>query len=198
MNLDLIHDLQAVYRQTLDSMAKPGLIRSLHNQASKLDLEISCFNPTLLLVLMLFDTEIKFKVFSERETEIAKLINQLTYAKASEVECADFILVLNDAKPGEMEKALRLAYPGDLLDPHKAATIILETDAVSNDPNLTLTGPGIERECFINVKLSAGWVDLRTEKNFEYPLGIDLIFIDRNDNILCLPRTTQIRKQVVG
>lgn len=92
-----------------------------------------------------------------------------------------------------------MAFPGDLLNPHKAATMIIEADSVSNDRALTLSGPGIETECYINVKTAIdAWVDLRAEKNSEYPLGIDLIFVDRDDNILCLPRTTQIIKQVVA
>jgi alpha-D-ribose 1-methylphosphonate 5-triphosphate synthase subunit PhnH len=198
MKLDLVHDIQIAYRKTLESMSRPGLIRNIRKQADKVNMEISCFNSTLVMVLMLFDTEVKFKVCSKREAEIAKLINQLTYAKAAEVENADYILVLNDAEPQELEEALRMAYPGDLLDPHQAATIIVEADSMNNEQDLTLTGPGIEKECSINVKTSGRWVDLRTEKNSEYPLGIDLIFTDRDDNILCLPRTTQIRKQVGG
>ncbi|MDR3599247.1 MAG: phosphonate C-P lyase system protein PhnH [Desulfosporosinus sp.] len=198
MKLDLVHDIQSAYRQTLDSMSRPGLINNISTQADKVTMEISCYNSTLVLVLMLIDTEVKFKVCSEREAEVAKLINQLTYAKATEVESADYILVLNDVKEDDLETAFRMAYSGDLLDPHKAATIIIEVDAVSNDRNLTLTGPGIEKECYINVKAIDRWVDLRAEKNSEYPLGIDLIFTDRANNILCLPRTTQIAKQVVG
>lgn len=196
MVLDLVHDIQAVYRKTINSMSRPGLISNITDQADKVNMEISCFGSTLVLVRMLFDTEVTFKVCSEREAEVVKLINQLTYAKATEVESADYILILNDAKPEDFEEAFRGAYPGDLLDPHKAATLIIEADYVGNDHALTLTGPGIETECTIDVKTTDGWVDLRAEKNSEYPLGIDLIFTDWYDNILCLPRTTQITKQV--
>lgn len=198
MTLDLVHDIQSVYRKTLDSMSRPGLISNITHQSEKANIEISCFGSTLVLVLMLFDTEVKFKVCSEREAEVAKFINQLTYAKATEVESADYILVLQDAKPEDLEKAFRNAYPGDLLDPHKAATLIIEVDYVGNDGGLTLMGPGIETECYVDVKATDSWVDLRAEKNSEYPLGIDLIFTDRDDNLLCLPRTTQISKRVVA
>ena len=198
MKLDLVHDIQKAYRQTLDSMSRPGLISNIREQADNLSMEISCFGSTLILAIMLFDTEVKFKVYSEHEAETVLLINQLTYAKPTEPESADYILVLNDAKAEDLEKAFRMAYAGDLLDPHKAATIIIEADYVSNDRNLTLTGPGIETETYINVKTTDHWVDLRAEKNSEYPLGIDLIFTDWYENILCLPRSTQIVKQVVG
>lgn len=198
MPLDLVHDIQSAYRKMLDSMSRPGLISNISEQAGKLEVEIGCFSSTLILVLMLFDTEVRFKVFSQRAAEITKFINQLTYAKATEADDADFILLLNDAKEEDMAKALRTAYAGDLLNPHRAATIIVETDFLCNDNELILTGPGIAGKSYIKVKASGIWVDIRAEKNFEYPLGIDLIFTDPDHNIICLPRTTQIEKQVVG
>jgi len=195
MKLDMVHDIQAVYRKALDSMSRPGLISNIQDQAAKVNMEIGCFDSTIVLVLMLFDTEVKFKVFSEGEGEINKLIKQLTYAKATEAESANYILVSKDSKPQDFEEAFTKAYPGDLLDPHKAATIIIEADSLSNDQMLTLTGPGIENENYINVKTIDDWVGLRVRKNSEYPMGIDLIFTDPQANILCLPRTTQIAKR---
>ncbi len=198
MKLDLVHDLQQAYRKTLDSMSRPGMINNFRDQADKMDLETGCFDATFVLLLMLFNTEVKFSVCSKRETEMAKLINQLTYAKVTEVENADYILVLRDAQPKELERAIRSAYPGDLRDPHKAATIIIEVDSLSNGRDLTLTGPGIEKESYVKVITTDSWIDLRAEKISEYPLGIDLIFTDPFDNIVCLPRTVQISKQVAG
>ncbi|MDR3540554.1 MAG: phosphonate C-P lyase system protein PhnH [Desulfosporosinus sp.] len=197
MKLDLVHDIQNAYRKTLDSMSRPGLINNFRNLVDKLEMEIGCLDSTFILVQMLFDTEVKFNVCSKREAIMAKLINQLTYAKATEVESADYILVLKDALPEDVAKVFKRAYPGNLLDPHQAATIVLEADSVSNDWELTLTGPGIEKESHIKVKTTSDWVDLRADKNSEYPLGIDLIITDPQNNILCLPRTTQISKQVV-
>lgn len=198
MPLDLIHDIQIAYRKVLDSMSRPGLIGRISEEAGKLEVEIGCYGSTLVLILMLFDTEVKFTVFSKRAEKIIKLINQLTYAKSTEVENADFVLILNDAGEEDMAKALRAAYPGDLLNPNQAATLIVEADFLCNDKELILTGPGIAGESYIKVKAGGSWVDIRAEKNCEYPLGIDLIFTDPDDNFICLPRTTQIEKQVVG
>lgn len=198
MSLDLVHDLQRAYRKTVDSMSRPGLISNIKAQADKIDLEMGCFKSTMVLALMLFDTEVTFKVVSEREAEITKLLNQLTYAKAAEAQIADFILVLHDAGLLDLGKAFTAAYPGDLMDPHRAATIIVEADALSNEGNLALTGPGIDQKSYVMVQAAGNWVELRAEKNAEYPLGIDLIFTDSDHNLLCIPRTTQIAKQVVG
>jgi len=198
MALDLVHDLQRAYRKMVDSMSRPGLISNIKAQADKVDLEIGCFKSTVVLVQMLFDTEVTFKVVSKREAEITKLLNQLTYAKAAEAQTADFILVLRDAGPFGLEKALIAACPGDLTDPHKSSTIIVEADALSNERDLALAGPGIDAESHIKVQTTGNWVGLRAEKNSEYPLGIEIIFTDSDHNLLCIPRTTQIVKQVVG
>ena len=197
MSLDLVHDIQAVYRKIIDAISRPGLIRNIKDQADKVDMEIGCLNSTVVLALMLFDTEVTFKVISEREAEVTRLINQLTYAKTTDIERADFILVLKDAKPEDFERAIRAAYPGDLMDPHKSATIIFEADLLSREQDVILTGPGIEEENYIKIKTTHNWIELRVEKNVEYPLGIDFIFIDPEANLMCIPRTTRIMKQEI-
>jgi alpha-D-ribose 1-methylphosphonate 5-triphosphate synthase subunit PhnH len=194
MKLDLVHDLQAAYRQVLKAMAGPGLIASLREQAIKVDVETALYPATLILALMLLDTEVTFKVFAEKETEINRLISQLTYAKTAAADRADFIFVLRDAGPGALQEALELAYPGDLLNPHRAATLIVEADLSTSTQGLVLTGPGIPGERRIADRAAADWVERRADKNSEYPLGIEMIFTDSEDNIIGLPRTTQIQR----
>jgi alpha-D-ribose 1-methylphosphonate 5-triphosphate synthase subunit PhnH len=203
MSLDLVHDIQAAYRKTIDAISQPGSLHSIREQADKVEIACGCFNSTVVLALMLMDTEVRFKVVSGREGELTKLLNQLTYAKAAETAVAQFILVTGDAQAEDVELALRDAYPGSLLDPHQSATVIFEVEELragaetnlQGEPELILSGPGIERENFIQVKTSFDWVEPRAEKNKEYPLGIDFIFTDPNGNMLALPRTTQIKKQ---
>lgn len=197
MSLDLVHDIQAVYRKTVDAISRPGLICNIKDQAAKVEVETGCLNSTVVLALMLLDTEVTFKVISEREAEVTQWMNQLTYAKAANTESADFVLILKNAKSEDVAKAIRAAYPGNLIDPHQSATLILEVDALSNERDLVLTGPGIEKVSSIKVTTAHNWVELRADKNVEYPLGIDLIFTDAEGNLLCLPRTTQIVKQEI-
>jgi len=198
VKLDLVHDIQAVYRKTLNSMSRPGLISNIRKQADQVDLEAGCFPATLIMMLMLLDTEVTFQVYAGDAGETAKLINQLTYATTAPAERADFIFVLHTAQGGDLEQALKAAYPGDLLDPHQAATIIIETPSLTNEQDWILTGPGIEKESYVKVETKGNWVQLRAKKNGEYPLGVELIFTDPRGNILCLPRTTRITKKVVG
>lgn len=198
MRLDLVHDIQAAYRKTVTAMSRPGRIVNIREQTDKLDIETGCFDSTLVLALMLLDMEQTFKIVSERQATIAKKVNQLTYAKETETDRANYIFILHDAMPEDWENAFKEAYAGDLINPQNSATIIMEVDAVNNQNNLILTGPGIEKECYVHVNTTNGWIGMRANKNSEYPLGVDLIFTDADANILCLPRTTQVRKQEVN
>ncbi|MGE4273487.1 MAG: phosphonate C-P lyase system protein PhnH [Desulfitobacterium sp.] len=205
MSLDFVHDIQAVYRETIDAMARPGSLHSIQEQAEKVEIACGCLKATVLLALMLLDTEVRFKVVSEQEAELTKILNQLTYAKATAAEAAQFILITVDAEAAEVEQALQAAYVGSLLNPHHSATVIFEVKGLSTEPTtdgageqgLILSGPGIQRESFICVRTPLNWIELRAQKNKEYPLGIDFIFVDPDHRMFALPRTTKIQKQEI-
>ncbi|MGF7058767.1 phosphonate C-P lyase system protein PhnH [Brassicibacter mesophilus] len=192
MKLDLVHDIQKSYRSVIDSMSKPGHINSIKDQANKIDLDIDFENSTFVLMLMLLDAEVSFKVFSKKEKEITKLISQLTYAKPEAVENANYIFVMEDAEDGDIENAIEKAYEGNLIDPHKSATIIVEVLKITNDKEIVLTGPGIKDENYLKVDVCGNWIEKRKLKNVEYPLGVDIIMVDKKADLICIPRTTNI------
>ena len=64
--------------------------------------------------------------------------------------------------------------------------------------HLTLEGPGIANTENVEIAGSEYWMDARAEANKEYPLGVDMILIDRQSNIMCLPRTTIIHDREVS
>ncbi|NRF94606.1 phosphonate C-P lyase system protein PhnH [Paenibacillus frigoriresistens] len=195
MKLDLVHDIQTSYRKVVDSMSRPGLISDLSEEVEKLDMDAGCFPSTLVLAMMLLDTEVTFKVFSEKGDQVTHLFRQLTYAKTAETDQADFIFILQDAAVGDLQNVLDKAKIGTLIDPHDSATIIVESVGLSEDTSLRLMGPGIEHAAFAQILLNVDWMELREERNAEFPLGLDLIFIDSANHLLCLPRTTQITKE---
>lgn len=192
MKLDLVHDIQKAYRSVVDSMSRPGHINNIKDQADKVDLDIDFYNATLILMLMLLDAEVSFKVFSKNEEEITKFISQLTYAKPESIENANFIFVMTDAENSHIEEAFDKAYEGDLINPHGSATIIVEAKGITNDREIILTGPGIKDENHIRVDINKGWIEKHREKNVEYPLGVDIIMVDEKANLICIPRTTKI------
>lgn len=196
MTFNLVHDVQTAYRKVIDSMSRPGKITNLEEEASKADFHTGCYPSTEVLALMLLDTEVTFKVFSAKEDHITGLINQFTYAKAAEADQADFIFLLKDCNQQHLETAIRSAKIGSLMNPHESATIIIETSSIQEGIDLVLTGPGIETGHMVSISSVDTWLEIRNEKNKEFPLGIDIIITDANHSILCLPRTTQIRKRV--
>ncbi len=197
MKLDMVHDIQRVYRKVVDCMSKPGHINNICEEASRIDLDIDFYNSTVVLMLMLLDPEVSFKIFSINEDKITKLVNQLTYAKAETVENANFIFVLRDTEEANIGKAFERGYEGSLIDPHSSATIIIESGSITKDKDLILSGPGIKDKNYVTIDLPHNWIEKRSLKNTEYPLGVDTIIVDGDSNLLCLPRTTEISKQVV-
>lgn len=199
LKLDIVHDLQSVYRKMVDSSSRPGLISDLRKEAALLEEEDKKgFRASLLLLaLTLFDQEVSFKVFSNQADTVSKAINQLTYAKPTETKNADYLLILQDAENGSLEEAIINAKPGTLKNPHSSATVIVEVDSVTSGEALLLKGPGIHTTELVHLDINENWVESRQEKNKEYPLGIDLIFIDQNHQLLSLPRTTQITRNRV-
>ncbi|OIK15127.1 phosphonate C-P lyase system protein PhnH [Bacillus sp. MUM 116] len=197
MKLDLVHDIQTTFRKVLDSMSRPGMISDIQEEAARANFHTGCYPSTEVLALMLLDTEVSFKVFSKQEDTITRLMNQLTYAKTAEANHADFIFVLKDCDLCQLETAIRSSKVGSLMNPHESSTLIIETESVSTGLELILTGPGIETGYIAAISEADKWINLRNEKNIEYPLGIDIILTDANHSILCLPRTTQIRKRVI-
>lgn len=192
MKLDLVHDIQKAYRSVVASMSRPGHITNIIEEANKVDLDIDFYDATFVLMLMLLDAEVSFKIFSRNEEKITKFVSRLTYAKPESVKNASFIFVMKDAEAGGLEEAIEKAYEGDLIDPHKSATIIVEAMNITNDKEIILTGPGIKDENYIKVDLDKNWIEKRRFKNIEYPLGVDIIMVDKRANMICIPRTTKI------
>lgn len=194
--MDLVHDIQSVYRKVLNSMARPGVIEILEEQ-KKIDIEVSCNKGTFLVMLMLLDGEVSFNIVSEKSEEITSLISQMTYSKQKNLEEADYIFVLEDASERNLAEVYKLAKIGTLVDPHKSATIIAEVDYINNDDDLELSGPGIKDKKSLSISGNNKWIKERELKNKEYPLGVDAIYIDKEYKVVSLPRTTKIKRKEV-
>ncbi|MGM0903609.1 MAG: phosphonate C-P lyase system protein PhnH [Bacillota bacterium] len=200
MKLDIVHDLQSVYRKMVDSTSRPGLISDLSKEAALVEAEDQkgCPASLLLVALTLLDQEVTFKVFSAQAEAVSKTINQFTYSKPTTTEQADYLMILQDAEKGSLEEAIRKAKSGTLNNPHDSALIIVETNSVTNGQIHLLKGPGIQKTKSAYLDMQEDWVQCRQNKNKEYPLGIDLLLIDQQHQLLSLPRTTQITRNRVS
>lgn len=201
MKLNMVHDIQSVYRKVLNAMAKPGVIENLQKEADKVDIDINCYKSTFLIMMMLLDREVSFNVVSEMSIDVSSLISQITYAKVKPLEEADYIFVLDDFCDEYLDIVIRKAKIGDLVDPNNSATIIAEFKCLDNGNNeaniLNFKGPGIKNLNEVKISGETKWIKERSLKNEEYPLGIDLIYVDEKNNVICIPRTTSINESEV-
>lgn len=193
MNLDVVHDIQTVYRKLVTATSRPGTLVVLEREARTLDVQMECLSSTILLARTVLDPEVSFKVISKAEEAVSRMINQLTYSKPVDLPEADFIFILHDASEDQIKEALNKAKVGNLLNPHESAMIILEVPDVTKGDSMILSGPGIQEESFLSLPNVSAWLGARNEKNIEFPLGIDMYFVDQQDRLIALPRTTQIK-----
>lgn len=195
MRLDAVHDLQRVFRKILQATASPGTIVELAREAELLDLELPANKGILLVALALLDAETSFSVLSTDPEAQVDAIAHMTYARAVADEAADFIFAIGEAGAARAAEAIAQARPGTLVDPHLGATIVVEARSLSEAGSLLLSGPGIESSARLGVGLEGGWVAARAAKNVEFPLGVDLIFVDARFRLAALPRTTSVREE---
>lgn len=194
MTLDQVHDIQTLYRKTVDSMSRPGTIADCSLECQVMDGKPECFSLSLAFAQMLLDTEVTFHVVSKKGEQLSKWFHQLTYAASTGMEDADYIFVTKEVKKEFFHDVIRRAKVGDLHEPEKSALVIVEVDSVTSGEKMTLSGPGIRTEHHVETSLEIDWIPIREQKNQQYPLGIDFIFVDEKDRMFCVPRTTNIRQ----
>jgi len=198
MMLDVVHDVQTLYRLTLDAMSRPGTIVSLEPYTAKLGSAVTGNPSSALLAYMLLDVDVCHAVVSAPAPTdpIHQWIHEMTYSRATSMDEADYIFIRKDASQAEAEQAIARAKCGDLISPHTSATIILEVDHISNEPTYAFRGPGVQDTTSVHVATEVDWVRCRQVNNVEYPMGVDMILVDAHHRLIAIPRTTQVESQV--
>lgn len=192
MAIDVVHDSQYVFRTVLDCMSRPGTIKNLH-EVTKNALPIAnCFRSTLVTAITLLDSETSFYVIDPEAEKLEELFIAFTRAKKLSIQQADFIIITERALQSSLEEAFLKASKGTLANPHESATIIMETEQVKLGGNLLMKGPGIENMEDVTISNFQRWIEHRQLANIEFPLGIDMIIVDSESNVLCIPRTTRL------
>lgn len=182
----MIHKVQNAYRSILYSMARPGDVCDISKEGEDLD------SPLILLSIMLLDGEVSFNLVSKEEINLSKTITQLTYSKVKSIEDTDYLFILDDVEEQEKIGIIKMCKVGDLVDPQKATTVIVQVEDIKSGIECILKGPGIKDMKDRVIPLDKEVLNIRNEKNIEYPLGIDMIIVDKKSKVMCIPRTTVI------
>jgi alpha-D-ribose 1-methylphosphonate 5-triphosphate synthase subunit PhnH len=179
-NFDAVFDTQKVFRLVLEAMSNPTRAVNIKEYADKLYGD----HPAFLAVAMtLLDNEVSFNTCENRP--LSDEIASLTLAKREKIEEADYIFVCD---PNDIKNAIGNAKRGTLADPHKSAAVIIKNDGVP-DGGLTFSGPGIKENITVQATRTVkDAIALRDAQNYEYPEGIDLIFISEKGGLFAVPR----------
>jgi len=190
MGFDVIHGCQATFRALLEATSYPGRCLDLSLAVASLATESPLPPSAFLIAICLIDVETTFYVEGDRKAERETFLSRLCGAEPARLGDADFVFV-----PGAKSRLAELvlgARAGDLVDPHKGATIVAAVEALSSPGRLRLRGPGIDGERDVAIARDPEWISARTKKNEEFPLGVDFFFFDAAERVMALPRTTLV------
>lgn len=179
---DEVFDAQEMFRRIMDAMANPTKTISVSDIAAKMYGE----TPELLAVAMtLLDNEVSYCAY--QNPTLSEQISLLTHAREENVGQADFIF-MTDTK--QLEFVIETAKCGTLADPHRSAVIIALIDD-QTDICLRLFGAGIDHVTeFFTSQIVEAAIKARDQQMYEYPQGIDFLFISKQRNLFAVPRLT--------
>lgn len=188
--MDSIH-AQLIFRRVLEAMARPGRVVQLPDmrQDAPSGNKYAC-----LLLFTLLDSYVSFKILSgNNHTDYEKLSTYISInsgSPESELEDADFILVFGGSSGGLVSSMKK----GTAKYPDKSATVIYDVESVGGgSTTLSLSGPGIFSVQNLALEgIQEEEIGDLIRANGDFPLGIDVIFSDKDGKIACLPRSTAI------
>lgn len=180
-----VFDTQKVFRKLLEAMSNPTRIVSILEEKDKMFGKYPAF---LAAAMTLLDNEVSFYTYGN--TELQKDIQLVTLSEESSAESADYHFVTDSSM---LTTVFEKAKCGTLTDPHSSATILIQ-DNGEKIRKLCLYGPGIngETEIFCSETFCTA-LKLRDEQNYEYPEGVDLIFLSDSGEITAIPRLIKER-----
>jgi alpha-D-ribose 1-methylphosphonate 5-triphosphate synthase subunit PhnH len=186
---DPVQDGQTCFRAILDATARPGSIQVLQDVLKKAPSPLT--PPTAAICLTLLDTETS--VWLSPQMDSPEVRQFLSFHCASPIsrrpEEASFGILSASEASCYMERF----HVGTAEYPDRAATLILQSQDISADYGLTLSGPGIkDTHCMHIAGCDADFWQKRDSVNADFPTGLDFIFTDMR-RIACIPRTTEVR-----
>ncbi|HNW87089.1 MAG TPA: phosphonate C-P lyase system protein PhnH [Candidatus Limiplasma sp.] len=181
-DFDEVFDSQRAFRLILEAMANPTRKVSLQSCARKFHAGVA---PFLAIGMTLLDNAVSFCVHNDEA--LANDLVSLTLAERATPESADFLFV-PDASA--VEALIPAAKRGTLRDPHLSATVIVLDNGTPSHP-VRLYGPGIDGVAEVALTDAAlAALATRDRQAYEYPQGIDLIFVTGEGELYAIPRLT--------
>jgi alpha-D-ribose 1-methylphosphonate 5-triphosphate synthase subunit PhnH len=189
LNYDIVFDAQQHFRLLLDSMSRPGKINSF--PAIDMLPPPGLHQATALTGFALLNTDVTFYIAGNSSDEIAGYLLVNTGSQPAEMSVADYVFLPEKYYSDDLYDARN----GTSVYPEDSATIVAEAELISEGAvngalEITLKGPGVNGEAKVFVRgISNQLLEFIKIQNDEYPLGIDLVITDRQNNLICIPRS---------
>lgn len=195
-SFDEVHDGQATFRALLDAMSRPG--RIFQAPAREYSGAPTGITAHTLSVLKTFcDHRVSFSVadMSGREEWERYLAVNLA-APSRPVDEGDYV-IFDGAAYDEAFARLRR---GSLEFPEASATAILAVERLDASSDLgqsacvlSVSGPGVDGSVSVRAHgLDRRYPQDRARSVMDFPLGIDLIFVDTAARVVGIPRTSRV------
>jgi alpha-D-ribose 1-methylphosphonate 5-triphosphate synthase subunit PhnH len=180
-------DSNAVFRALLDAMSRPGRIYDLPVDVATPD-GLNAAATATLLAMADMDTTVWLSASCATKAAVDHLKFHCGCPVSTDPKQADFAIAhISD----DLSFVTDLAV-GNAEYPDQSATLILMVDEITDNPSMTLKGPGIKDTHSLAIKnLPESFHRWRADNHHLFPCGVDVIFASPT-RIAALPRTTRI------
>lgn len=183
-----VFDAQAVFRQIMNAMARPGTIAAFAPLTSP-PVPLLAAMGSIAATLFDHDTTIWLEPALSANRDV---VNWLTFHTSAPLTTqafeADFA-VFADAK---VLSSFENHAQGTQEYPDRSTTILLQIDSLRGGPPLQLSGPGIrDQACITPVGLPGLFCELWAANGLRFPRGVDLLLV-APEGVIALPRTVKI------
>lgn len=180
-----VRDSQAVFRQLMESVARPGRLADLGFAASAPQ-GLSRAAGAVALTLFDFETTVWLDPALRGSEAESWLRFHCGCPLTTDPAQAAFALVTETAAA----PALAAFHQGDAKYPDRSTTVILQIQALDGGPVVSLSGAGIQTTTEIApAGLPADfWAQLETNQA-QFQFGVDVMLV-AGDQLIALPRTT--------
>ncbi|MER2635427.1 MAG: phosphonate C-P lyase system protein PhnH [Rhizobiaceae bacterium] len=187
---DPVFDSQAVFAAIMNAFARPGTVADLNGRASA-PAPLADAAAAFLAALADFDTPVWLDVTLRAAPGLREWIAFQTGAPLTDTPDAAAFAVFSGAAGLTAMERFAIGTPAY---PDRAATLVVQVEALAGGAPLTLSGPGIETTATIAPRgLPERFATLWTRNNALFPLGVDLLLVS-GSRALALTRTTRIRE----
>lgn len=175
---------QRTFRAVLAALSMPGTVEQLPAATDD-----SRWAGVVAIAQSLLDHEVTFHVTVSGPAADGpeETILRRTGSRTAPLAQAGYVFTDGVRALAAVEQALE----GPLEEPERSATVVVLCDSVGEgDLPLLLSGPGVDGETTLRLGgLDAAVVKARAERNWPFPVGIDLLFVDRQGRVAGLPRS---------